>query len=359
MIGSPEEEDHVTTPKRAVLLTSGSDTEAALNDRDALYDRALAAAGSVPHALTLAADVGKMTPVPGAGSTVVLWETLATLAAADLSVARTVEPHLDALAILQQAQLPVTAGTWGVFAAEAPGARLDAKPGIDDAWLLTGRKPWCSLASRLDLAVVTAHVPDGERRAFTVDLRQRGVTAISGTWVSRGLTAVDSGPVDFDQVPVSPVGPDNWYLERDGFAWGGLGVAACWYGGAVGVARRLLRSFGERPPDQVALMHLGEVDWHLHAARVALAGAAADVDAGRAAGAAGALLAARVRGIVAVAAESVLSTVAHGLGPAPLVLEEDHARRVADLQVYLRQHHAERDAASLGRHLHQTEVAPW
>ncbi|MHA7154432.1 acyl-CoA dehydrogenase [Arthrobacter sp. TMN-50] len=343
----------MTTPKRAVLLKVGSDSQ------DALYDRAVAAAGSMPGALTLAADIGGTTPLPGAGSTAALWETLATLAAADLSVARTVEPHLDALAILRQAQLPVAPGTWGVFAAEGPGARLEAQREPGNGWLLTGRKPWCSLAGKLDHAIVIAHVPDGKRRAFTVDLRQRGVTAISGTWVSRGLTAVDSGPVDFDRVPGSPVGADNWYLERDGFAWGGLGVAACWYGGAVGVARRLLRSVGERPPDQVALMHLGEVDRHLHAARVALVEAATAVDAGKAGGAAGALLAARVRGIVAVAAEAVLSMVGHGLGPAPLVLEEDHARRVADLQVYLRQHHAERDAASLGRHLQQTEVAPW
>lgn len=353
MIGPPEEEGHVTTPKRAVLLRPGSDSQ------DALYERAVVAAGSVPQALALAADLGGKTPLPGAGSTLELWETLATLAAADLSVARTVEPHLDALAIVQQAHLPVSPGSWGVFAAEAPGARLEAQRGPDGAWLLTGRKAWCSLAANLDQAVVTAHVPDGQRRAFTVELRQRGVTATSGTWVSRGLVAVDSGPVDFDQVPGAPVGADNWYLERDGFAWGGLGVAACWYGGAVGVARRLLRSVGERPPDQVALMHLGEVDRLLHAARAALAEAATDVDAGRAAGAAGALIAARVRGIVAAAAEAILSIVGHGLGPAPLVVEEDHARRVADLQVYLRQHHAERDAASLGRHLQQLEVAPW
>jgi hypothetical protein len=40
--------------------------------------------------------------------------------------------------------------------------------------------------------------------------------------------------------------------------------------------------------------------------------------------------------------------VGHALGPAPLAFDEDHARRVADLELYLRQHHAERDLARLG-----------
>lgn len=44
----------------------------------------------------------------------------------------------------------------------------------------------------------------------------------------------------------------------------------------------------------------------------------------------------------------MLARVGRALGPAPLALEAEHARRVADLQLYVRQHHAERDQASLG-----------
>lgn len=36
------------------------------------------------------------------------------------------------------------------------------------------------------------------------------------------------------------------------------------------------------------------------------------------------------------------------LGAGPLSHDEEHGRRVADLTVYLRQHHAERDLAALG-----------
>jgi len=55
----------------------------------------------------------------------------------------------------------------------------------------------------------------------------------------------------------------------------------------------------------------------------------------------------------------VLEHVGHATGPAPLALEDDHARRVADLQLYLRQEHAERDEAALGRHLLDAPQPPW
>ena len=39
----------------------------------------------------------------------------------------------------------------------------------------------------------------------------------------------------------------------------------------------------------------------------------------------------------------------HALGPGPLAMDAEHAARVADLTLYVRQHHAERDLAALGR----------
>ena len=55
-----------------------------------------------------------------------------------------------------------------------------------------------------------------------------------------------------------------------------------------------------------------------------------------------------MRQVVADSAEETLTRLAHALGPAPLTGDEEHARRVADLTVYLRQHHAERDLARQG-----------
>ena len=144
---------------------------------------------------------------------------------------------------------------------------------------------------------------------------------------------------------------DGWYLVRPGFWWGGIGVAACWYGGAAGVARRLApRPGAGRAPDQIAQLHLGEADTLLFAGRAALVHAAARVDdAGARAG--DEVLARRVRGLVRTVADDVLGITARATGPAPLTFEEEHARRVADLSVYLRQDHGERDLAALGAQL--------
>ena len=46
--------------------------------------------------------------------------------------------------------------------------------------------------------------------------------------------------------------------------------------------------------------------------------------------------------------EEVIARVGNALGPGPLALDREHAQRVADLQVFVRQHHAERDLAALG-----------
>ena len=368
---------------------------------------------SVAEALALAADLTSATdpatptPVPGTGHTADLWRALASLAAHDVALARAVEPHLDAVAILTQAAdaartadaglgrgttgeatgvvLPARASssgfTWGVFAAEAPpeaAPRLEARltspttaegdeearpasptpapdaahpaPTADapaPAWLLSGEKPWCSLAGELDGALVTAWVGD-ERRLFAVDLRQPGVEVVAGAWHARGMAEIPSGPVRFDEVEAFPVGAPGWYLRRAGFEWGGIGVASCWYGGAVGVARALHAAAVRRDPDPWLLRALGVVDERLGDARRALAEAAGLVDAGAASGAEGRLLAKRVRGSVAHAAEDVLAAVAHALGPAPLASDAAHAKRVADLELSLRQHHAEKDDASLG-----------
>lgn len=337
--------------------------EASFDFLDEVGAQARKAAGDVIAALALASDLGEQLPPPGRGSTAELWSGMATIAAADLTVARVVEPHLDALAILGQAGVEGGSGTWGVFAAEGPGSRLRAAPlppdhGAGDAGgsapgapthALTGRKSWCSLAGVLDHALVSAWVGDEARQLFAVDLRADGVHPVAGTWVARGLPTLDSGPVDFAHVPARDVGEPGWYLGRPGFAWGGLGVAAVWWGGAVGVARRVRRACLTREPDQLALAHVGAVDAAVHAARGVLLDAATRIDAGLLDGGNGWQAALRVRQVVAEAAETVLRHAAHALGPGPLATEEEHAARVADLELYLRQWHAERDQATLGR----------
>jgi hypothetical protein len=297
-------------------------------------------------ALKLAADYGRLLPQPGEGQTAERWAVLADVGAANLTAARVLEAHSDALAILAEAGAPAPEGTWGVFAAEAAPHRLAARERAGHV-TLTGVKPWCSLGGELDAALVTAHVGD-DRQLFRVSLRDPTVTADPPeAWVARGLRTVTSAPVRFDGTPAEPVGSPGWYLTRSGFAWGGMGVAACWHGGARGLEATLVRQSAGRTGD-LAGLHIGIVAAALHASEAVLGDAAALIDAGQADGRAGQVLGLRVRAVVASTVEQVIRQVGHALGPAPLAFDEDHARRVADLQLYVRQHHAERDLARLG-----------
>lgn len=322
--------------------------------------------GRVAPALEWARAVGRVAPLPGSGETALLWEILASTAAADVGVARVLEPHLDALAILAAAGdvdlEQVGAGptsTWGVYAAEGPGVRVTATQHAG-GWTLDGVKPWCSLARDLSHALVTAWTDDG-RCLFAVDLRGPGVSADAGPWVARGLAQVVSAPVRFENAPAVPVGDTGWYLSRPGFAWGGIGVAACWWGGAVGVARDVFAACTRREPDQLALAHLGAIDTALSGARAVLLEASGAVDghAPDESAVPPGILARRARNVVARAVEETLARAAHALGPAPLAHDEAHARRVADLALYVRQHHAERDDAALGRDLVARGTLPW
>ena len=294
-------------------------------------------------------------PRPGTGHTTGLWDALATAGATDLTVARVIEPHLDALAILDEAgDQAAPQGLLGIYAAEGPGHRLTARPsGADDGdWVLDGTKPWCSLADHVDGFLVTAWVDDEQRRLFLVDrstVSGDSFTLIDSPWHARGLRDIHSPTTAYRDVPARVVGEPGWYLQRPGFAWGAMGVAAIWFGATVAIGRRVRAHCDSRPPDQVALMHLGRVASTLHRARCALADAAAQVDSGAADGPAGARLALMVRQVVRASAEEVLLEAGHAMGPGPLTGEAEHAERVADLQVYLRQEHGARDAAALGR----------
>lgn len=336
----------------AVLLGPASDTWRMLLDDAA---RSVSASHDLEAALAFAHNAGRSAPHLGGGQTRQLWELLATTASADLTVARVLDPHLDALGIRAQAGLdPDPSHTWGVYAAEGPGSKVTATSS-PDGWHLTGAKPWCSLAGHLDRALITAHTGDS-RRLFEIDLRHDGVTVTEGEWFARGLAEVTSSGIELTGVPAEPVGGDGWYLTRAGFAWGGMGVAAVWFGGAVALARSLKIALDKREPDQIGVMILGEVDVLLHSCRTVLAAAAASVDAGAEHPD---VLAQRVRSTVSSAAERISTIVGHALGPAPLAMNEDHARRVADLQLYLRQDHAERDLARLGTKLLALEGTPW
>ncbi|SHL82767.1 acyl-CoA dehydrogenase family protein [Phytopseudomonas punonensis] len=286
-------------------------------------------------------------PPPGGGQTLQRWQALATVAAQDLSLCKLYEGHTDALAILEHyaAQVPAQT-TWGMWAAEPPHARvtLDAAQ-RDGSVRLHGRKAWCSGATLLSHGLLTAWNERGEQQLVAVALQQPGVQVTEDGWQAVGMAATQSVEILFDDATGLPVGPANGYLARPGFWQGGAGIAACWYGAASRLGEALRSHCTERDEPH-ALAHLGQVDCALTAAASALQGCAAWIDANP--GADAELPVRRVRAIVESSASAVIEHVGRALGAAPYCRDAGLARLLADLPVFLRQSHAERDLAALG-----------
>jgi hypothetical protein len=302
-------------------------------------------------AFTAAVDSGRLDlPLPGHGRTRARWAALADLAESDLSLARLAEGHADSLAILDElgGPTPPPGSRWGVWAAMPPGPSLSAER-RDGTWWLDGTKQYCSGARVCTHGLVTAATAEGVR-LFAAGTGHDGVRPVPGTWPAVGMAGSDTLDVRFDRVPAEPVGPPGGYVARPGFSHGGAGVAACWYGGARGVARTLRAAARQRDIGPHGFAHLGAVDIAMRSASAALEQAADEIDNDpldrKDAGNRRAL---RVRTLTEQVATEVLDRVGRALGASPLGHDGDHAQRVADLTVYLRQHHAEKDLEQLGR----------
>jgi alkylation response protein AidB-like acyl-CoA dehydrogenase len=291
-------------------------------------------------------------PLPGAGHTERRFEALARWSASDLSVGRLVEGHADALAILAEAgRRPADpAATYGVWAARSrtggTTARLES-----DGWHLSGQKAFCSGSGFLDRALLTADTPDGYR-LFDIAVAKHVASTHPDSWPAVGMADSLSETLDFGGPPLardSEVGGPGFYLERPGFWFGAIGVAACWYGGANGLVGHLAASL-DSATSELVLAELGHAVAHVGAMRRVLRETAREIDADpldvNGGGMARALVA---RHAVRHGATAVLDLVASAGGARTLSLDRAQSRRAADLYVYLAQHHGPQDAAELGR----------
>lgn len=294
-------------------------------------------------------------PLPGHGHTLQRWRALAEVAAHSLSLAKLYEGHTDALAILSelQADLATEGLRWAVWCAEPPGERVQATSTAPHAAAhagmavqLSGHKPWCSGARAVDRALVSGWLADGRRCLIAVTMDQPGIRRDDSHWQAVGMAASASADVHFDGATGVLVGEPGQYLSRPGFHHGGAGVAACWHGAAARIASHLQQAVGQgEDPHRQA--HLGALDVALAGAAGLLRDAAARIDATPSDPC---LLAVnRARLAVEAAAEEVLRRVPRAIGPGPLCKNRGLAQLMADLPVFIRQSHAERDQAALGR----------
>jgi alkylation response protein AidB-like acyl-CoA dehydrogenase len=282
------------------------------------------------------------------------WGALAAIARADLAVARLVEGHVDAGRILAEAGRARTGpGVYGVWASASGGTGLKGRPTGDGGLLVEGTMRFCSGAWFLDRALVVVETDDG-KQLLDVDVRSAqapggGMVRRDETWPAVGMDVSRSVDIEVGALAVPAadrVGAPGFYLDRPGFAAGGVGVAAVWLGGAAGVLDALVRAL---PPERAGshrLAHLGVMAVALASADAVLGELAARWDSG--AEPVSSADAGAARTAVELAAGTVLERAPRVSGPTPLCRDAAFAHRVADLEVYLRQHHAEADYEHLG-----------
>lgn len=299
-------------------------------------------------------------PLPGSGATLLRWQILAAIGGQDLSLVKLYEGHTDALAIFAELHMPPPAhGTlWGVWCAETKGNKLNLTASEDGKITLTGIKSWCSGASSVTHALVSCWNKQGEVCLAAVELGQPNVQITDQGWHAVGMAGSASVDVIFNGAICNLIGAPHAYLERPGFWHGGAGIAACWYGAACSLAMRLhaqmqppalittIASSKDLVPDPYRLAHLGNIELALHSAKTILKELATVIDHDPQQDVMAYVLRARLT--VEAAATQVLTYSTRALGATPLCRETAFAQIAADLPVFLRQSHAERDLASLG-----------
>ncbi len=271
---------------------------------------------------------------------------LTEVARVDLCLARLVEGHVDALRILDQAGVAPRAGVYGVWASRSAGTGVAATP-EGDGWRLAGESRFSSGIDVVDRALLPGWLDDDDHLLFDVDAT--AVDADRGSWHTSAMDASRSFTVRVDQPAGRDdvVGPPGFYLERRGFPIGGLEVAAVWLGGAQSVLEQVVDGLRRFRATAHQTRRVGVMEQAVRQARLVV-----DATAQRLPSLAGEALvreAAVARTTAAWACDQVLDEAPRVVGPAGLSGTARLARTVADLTIYVRQHHLDLTLESLGR----------
>ncbi|WP_339488674.1 acyl-CoA dehydrogenase [Pseudomonas sp. EL_65y_Pfl2_R95] len=285
-------------------------------------------------------------PHPGHGATLLRWQMLAQVAAADLALVKLYEAHADALSILHElgVEPKQVEGLWAVWAAEPPYAQVVITSRRQNQVTLTGRKAWCSGAAHVDHAVMTVKNERDQPALVILEIKQPGVTVTTEGWQAVGMAAADSVEVIVEGAQATCIDETSLYIKRPGFWHGAAGIAACWIGAGLELARIVHRQ-AKRDPHSLA--HLGAIESALGAAKIEMQVCARWVDAHPQEDAE--FHARRLRATVETAMEAVMHHAGRALGATPYCRDPHFARLMADLPVFLRQSHAERDLERLGQ----------
>ena len=288
-------------------------------------------------------------PFPGSGATAARHHRLAELAKQDLTLARLAEAHADALAILAEAgRTPESGWLYGVWASEVPDRplRLELHRGGLRAF---GTKMFCSGAAIVDRALVTVRVP--EAQLVEIDLHENAewISYSEDGWITPAFAETRTATAIFHGTPVHEkniIGRPGWYLNRPGFWHGACGPASCWAGGAMGLVDYALLHRTDNPH---TLAHLGAMEAAVWAMKACLESAGHEIDAQPADQRAAITRALSLRHVIEQFCVDILQRFGRMCGPRPLAFDRAASRRYQEVELYIRQCHAERDLETLGK----------
>jgi hypothetical protein len=288
-------------------------------------------------------------PFPGRGETAGRHSRLAELAREDLTLARLAEAHTDAVAILAEAGRPPEPGAlYGVWASELPDQplRLEQRHG---GLRVAGAKMFCSGAGIVDRALVTIRVP--EQQLVDIDLRRNSdcISYSDSGWITQAFAETRTATVVFRSVPIeerNKVGSSGWYLSRPGFWHGACGPAACWAGGAMGLVDYALLHRTENPH---MLAHLGAMEASVWAMRACLETSGNQIDKYPEDRSSAVTRALSLRHTIERSCSDILQRFGRAFGPRPLAFDDAASRRYQEVELYIRQSHAEWDLETLGK----------
>lgn len=279
----------------------------------------------------------------------------------DVALSRLFEGHVDAARILDQAgRRPVAGALYGVWASRSQQTGVRAAS-LGSQLMLDGTLRFASGLGVIDRALVPVWTGPDCHLLIDLDLSEVGSSQLqpdTSQWQTAAMSVSRSHTLAVSGLRVQAsdqVGPAGFYLDRPGFFPGGVGVAACWLGGATRVADLVLARMSDPVPMALQL-RLGEIRRHLStaAALMSVAGqrlqdvaetqdveVRSEVDQ-RA-------LAAETRWAVAAAVHGVLDQAHRIAGPAGLAYDQDLTHAVHDLRLYVLQHNADAEALYLAQ----------
>lgn len=191
----------------------------------------------------------------------VLWQALVTLGHADLSAGRLFEGHVNVLDLLDghghaaQRARAEAAGLLAIWGADDPEA-----PAVLKGGRLSGRKLFCSGATSVGAALVTARTPEGP---VLVWVERPGAARFTDgpAWPIGGMRASESRACVLDGLTVRPedvVGGPGDYLAQPAFSGGIWRILAL----QLGAMRRLDEALRDH------LLSQNRADHHAQRARL-------------------------------------------------------------------------------------------